>query len=391
MLKRLLQIDVPRGQSFFLWGPRQTGKSSFLHQAFPDAIYIDLLDQRLQLKYLEAPYLMEEYLLAQPDIISKKLPIIIDEIQKVPALLDIVHRLIESHRMQFILCGSSARKLKTQATNLLGGRAWIFHFYPLVFLEIPEFDLLGALQRGLLPTMYLQPSKYIAKALEGYIDIYLVDEIRNEGLVRNLGGFSHFLSVAGLMNGEMINMVNVARDCQVSRYTVQNYFQILVDTMLGYYVYPYRKKVKRDLISSMPKFYLFDVGVANYLANRQVLALKGEVAGRSFEHYILMELMAYKHLCQKRFDIFYWRTKTGLEVDFVLGQAECGIEIKIGTQVHKSELTGLIAFLDEHPEAKGIVVSQDDAPRKLMLDDTKEIMIYPWRVFLEKLWRQEFI
>ncbi len=197
------------------------------------------------------------------------------------------------------------------------------------------------------------------------MDIYLTDEIRNEGLVRNLPGFARFLDVVGLTNGEMINASNIARDCGINRATVQAYYQILVDTLLGYFVYPFHKKVKRDIITATPKFYLFDVGIANYLAHQTVHILKGTSAEKSFEHYIFMELMAYRGLKRKSFDIAYWRTKTGLEVDFILGDAEIAIEIKISDQVHQQDLKGLIAFCEEYPKAQAIVVSQDKKPRLL--------------------------
>ncbi|MFN7096873.1 MAG: ATP-binding protein, partial [Gammaproteobacteria bacterium] len=325
MFTRLLHMQLPAKQSAFLWGARQTGKSSYLKHYYKNAIYYDLLDTHEVLRLTKQPFLLREELLAleQQNI---QQPIIIDEIQKVPELLNEVHWLIENKRLQFILCGSSARKLKAQSTNLLGGRAWLYHFYPLTFAEIPDFNLLTALQNGLIPSHYLSDKKYINNHLQGYVDTYLTDEIRNEGLVRNLAGFARFLDVAGLTNTEMINTNNIARDCGIDRITVQNYYQILVDTMLGYFVYPYSKKKKRDIITATPKFYLFDVGVANYLAQQSISELKGSIAGKSFEHFIFMELIAYLGINRKREDIQYWRTKTGLEVDFILGDAAVALE-----------------------------------------------------------------
>ncbi|MFI4918549.1 MAG: ATP-binding protein [Legionellales bacterium] len=390
MFDRIMKIQIPEKQSFFLWGARQTGKSSYLATHYPDSLSYDLLDTQLLLLFTQSPHLLREQLLKQSKD-KLKLPVIIDEIQKVPDLLNEIHLLIEKHQLQFILCGSSARKLKTQATNLLGGRAWIYHFYPLVYPEIPDFDLLRALQHGLLPKHYLSAPEFIQKHLQSYINVYLTDEIRNEGLVRNLAGFARFLETAGLCNNEMINMSNIARDCHVSRNTVEGYFQILIDTMLGTFIYPYHQKVKRDLLVATPKFYFFDVGVANYLAKREVLQLKGDAAGKSLEHYILMELMAYRGLQQKRFDIHYWRTKTGLEVDFILGDASVAIEVKISGQVHAQDLRGLIAFCEEHPETQALVVSQDLAPRKLVINDKIAIDILPWRCFVTQLWAHEVI
>lgn len=292
---------------------------------------------------------------------------------------------------QFVLCGSSARRLRTNTKNLLGGRAWQYHFYPLVFAEIPNFDLLRALQRGLIPNHYLSDPEHVSNFLQAYVDVYLTDEIRNEGLVRNLAGFARFLDVAGLTNGDMINTNNIARDCAIDRGTVQAYYQILVDTMLGYYIYPYNKKVKRDLITATPKFYLFDVGVANHLAQQTVTGLKGASAGRSFEHYIFMELQAYLGIHRKRLAITYWRTKTGLEVDFILGKAQIALEVKISEQVHKEDVKGLMAFCEEHPSTRALVVSQDTRSRLLQINKNCVMEILPWREFLVRLWADEIV
>jgi len=390
MYNRLLNIDLSNRQSAFLWGARQTGKSSYLAAHFPKATTYDLLDSYQLVRLTKSPWLLREEVSA----LSKerlKQPIIIDEIQKIPTLLNEVHWLIENLHAQFILCGSSARQLKVHATNLLGGRAWKYHFYPLVSAEILDFDLLRALQHGLIPNHYLSDAAVIHEYLAAYIDIYLTDEIRNEGLVRNLAGFARFLDIAGLSNGEMINHSNVARDCGIDRLTVSGFYQILIDTLLGYYIYPYHKKIKRDLITSMPKFYLFDVGVANYLARRSVLQLRGEAAGKSLEHFILMELMAYLSIHRKREKICYWRTKTGLEVDYILGDAKVAIEVKISEQVHKEDLKGLAAFCEEHPHTMGLVVSQDIKKRKIELQNHQAIMIIPWRAFLMDLWAGKII
>ena len=390
MFKRILIMDLPDNQSAFLWGARQTGKSSFLKSHFPNAIYYDLLDPAELLRLSKNPELFHQELQALPDR-DKALPIIVDEIQKIPALLNGVHLLIENEKMQFILCGSSARRLKTESTNLLGGRAWPFYFFPLTYAEIPKFDLLRALSHGLIPTHYLAQPKDIANHLRSYVNVYLTEEIRNEGLVRNLPGFARFLDIAGLCNAEMINWSNIARDCGINRVTVQEYYQILIDTLLGHYIYPFRKKIKRDLILATPKFYLFDVGVANYLARQTVTDLKGAAAGKAFEQYILLELIAYRELKRKRFDVTYWRTKTGLEVDFILGNAEIAIEVKISGQVHQEDLKGLMAFCEEHPQAKAIVVSQDKNPRLLEVKGHLKIHILPWEHFLQELWQGQII
>lgn len=382
-------MNLPEGQSVFLWGARQTGKSSYLRAVYPQALYCDLLSTHNLANYSKQPGMLYDEIVHFAENNSAPI-VIIDEIQKVPELLNEVHRLIENIHVQFILCGSSARKLRNCSTNLLGGRAWVYNFYPLTSVEIGNIDLLRALQHGLLPRHYDSSAEFIDEHLQAYIDVYLTDEIRNEGLVRNLNGFARFLDVAGLTNGQMLNYVNIARDCGIDRSTVQNYYQILVDTWLGYFIYPYNKKVKRDLVTATPKFYMFDVGVANYLAKQRVMGLKGSLAGHAFEHFIFMELRAYLGYARKRLDISYWRTKGGLEVDFVLGNAVAGIEIKISDQVHQKDLRGLIAFKEEHPQAKAIVVSQAPRPRLLEVAESK-IYILPWQEFLRQLWSGEII
>ncbi len=388
MFKRQLIIDLPHKQSIFLWGARQTGKSCYLKSKYNDCVFYDLLDNHEIIRFTKAPNILREEILALSDQ-QRNMPIIINEIQKVPDLLNEVHWLIENIEAQFILCGSSARNLKTQSTNLLGGRAWKYDFYPLVYPEIPDFDLLKALQQGLMPKHYLADHKYINDYLQAYVDLYLTDEIRNEGLVRNLRGFARFLDIVGMCNGEMINATNIARDCGVDRTTIQSYYQILVDTLLGYFVYPYTKKLKRDIITTTPKFYLFDLAIANYLANKTVNALKGDIADKSLEHYIFMELKAYLGIKRIRSKISYWRTKNGLEVDFILGEAKSAIEVKISPNVHQSDLKGLIAFREEHPKSQAIVVSLDKHPRILNISKEVDIHIMPWQHFLTKLWNGE--
>lgn len=387
MFNRILTMCLPSKQSAFLWGARQTGKSSYLKTHFPHSLVIDLLKSDIFLALSKQPSLLRERILAlTPETL--RYPIILDEVQKVPMLLDEVHWLIENTEAQFILCGSSARKLKRSGANLLGGRAWKYHFYPLVTPEIPNVDLLKSFNTGLLPSHYL--SSEPRKSLQAYIEDYLTQEIKEEGLVRNLPSFARFLDSMAFNNGEMINYTNIARDCGIDVKTVQNYFEILVDTLLGYYIPPYSRRVSREILRQTQKFYLFDVGVANYLANTTVNLLKGTEAGKSFEHFILMELIAYKNMNDKRFEITYWRTKTGLEVDFILGNAFVAIEVKISVCVQRAELKGLIAFHEEHPTTQPIVVSQDPEPRKLLTNSGAEIEILPWKVFLERLWKHRY-
>ncbi len=389
-LTRILKMDLPKGQSAFLWGARKTGKSSYLKKVYPNSLYYDLLNTEEHIRLAKAPYLLREEILALVKTGKLELPVIIDEIQKVPLLLDEVHWLIENAAVSFILCGSSARKLKRGAANLLGGRAWRYQFFPLTSAELPEteYDLLRIFNNGLLPSHYLFEGS-ARRSLNSYIEDYLKEEIQAEGLVRNLPTFAHFLDIAGLCNTEIINFTNIARDCGISAKTVQTYFDILEDTLIAYLIPPYAKKIKRDLIISKSKFYFFDIGVANRLAKWECEALRGPAAGRSFEHFIFLELMAYKKIMDCDWNIQYWRTHEGHEVDFILGDAKIAIEVKLGEQIDRRDLKGLNAFREEHPNTKAYVICQAPRPRLITLENhgiTHDIEILPYREFLTLLW-----
>jgi len=352
-----------------------------LKKHFPQSVYYDLLDTDLYLKYSKRPALFREEVLALSELELQR-PIVVDEVQKIPLLLDEIHWLIEHTDAQFILCGSSARKLKRTAANLLGGRAWRYSFYPLVYLEVPDFNLLTALNTGLIPSHYLSINPH--KSLRAYVQDYLTQEIQVEGLTRNLPVFARFLDTLAFSNGELVNFANIARDCAIDAKTVKSYYEILVDTLLGYFVEPYARKKKRDLIAATPKFYLFDVGLAGILTQRTISALQGSDAGRAFEHFILMELIAYRGINDLDFAVTFWRTKTGLEVDFVLSR-DIAIEVKLGTAVDQTELRGLKAFCEEHSPDKAYVVSLDQAKRSIRFGKT-EILILPYMEFLRMLW-----
>ena len=381
---RIMELDLPKGQSAFLWGARNTGKSTYLHQKYPDSIYYDLLLSDTFLKLQANPAILREELLAAPSEKLKR-PIIIDEVQKIPALLDEIHWLIENKKLAFILCGSSTRKLKRGAANLLGGRAWKFHFYPLTFKEIDNFNLLQALSHGLIPSIY--NSSNPNRSFTAYVDMYLKEEIQAEGIVRNLPGFARFLDLVGFSNGEMLNYKKIATDCAVDAKTVKEYYQILVDTLIAYLVQPFTKTKKRQLISATPKFYLFDVGIANYLSKKTVTELRGTAAGDTLEHYILMELTAYIGINELRTKINYWRTKSGLEVDFVLNDGDIAIEVKISNNPRSSDYKGLTAFCNDYKPKEAIVVCLASQPRIT----ENNIKIYPWEMFLTKLWAGEIV
>jgi predicted AAA+ superfamily ATPase len=386
-INRLLKMDLPPHQSAFLWGARKTGKSTFLDQHFPDAIKYDLLKTDELARLLAEPHLLREECQALTSA-ELKHPVIIDEIQKIPILLNEVHWLIENKKISFILCGSSARKLKRGAANLLGGRAWRFQFYPLVYPEIPDLDLLRVFKNGLLPANYL--SNYPERMLRSYVGDYLTEEIQAEGLVRNLPGFARFIELVGFTNGQMLNFANISRDVGVDAKTIKEYYQILVDTLIGYYIEPFHKKVKRDLIQHASKFYLFDVGIANHLRHRQINILKGSDAGEAFEHYILTELMAYLGLNELDISLKYWRSKSGLEVDFVLGESTVAIETKISAKIDLIDLKGLIAFCEDYQPRHALVVCQ--APRKRIIATMGKtpIEVLPWKDFLENLWMKKY-
>ena len=378
--ERILSLELPKGQSAFLWGPRKTGKSTLLRERFPDAVRFDLLDTRLLLEFTRSPWALAERLAALdgPTLTS---PVIIDEVQKVPAVLDEVHRLIEDKGLGFVLCGSSARKLRRGHGNLLGGRAWRFGLHPLTYAEIPDFDLLRALNRGLIPQHY--DTKQYRRALAGYVDDYLKEEVFDEGLVRNTPAFSRFFNALSFSHGELLNSSNVARDCGVDSKTVREYFQILVDTLVGTLLEPFSRRRSREVITRAPKFYLFDVGVAGHLMGRRVERPAGPEFGRALEHLVLMELLAYRSYREVELPLRFWRTKSGLECDFVLGrEGDVAIEVKGSTRLHPSDLRSIRAYVDEHSPRQAIVVCNERDARRT----SDGIWILPWERFLEQLW-----
>ena len=377
-IRRRLQLRLPKGQSAFLWGARKTGKSTLLREAFPGSPLYDFLKSDLVIDFLKRPSLLRQQLEARPAADRSK-PVILDEMQKVPLLLDEVHWLIENRGWQFILCGSSARKLKRGKANLLGGRAWRYELFPLVSAEVEDVDLLRALNRGMVPAHYL--SDHYRKSLHAYVTDYLKEEVFDEGLTRNLPAFSRFFEAMGYGHGELTNYANIARDCGIDAKTVKEYYQILCDTLLGRMVSPYKKRQERQVIGKAPKFYLFDVGVAGAIVKRSIPEARGEAFGRAFEHFIFMELVAHASYSELHYDIRFWRTKSGLEVDFILGAGEVAVEIKGASRVDNSDLRPLAAFVTEHRPRLAVVVCNEAAER--VVDG---IRILPWRAFLAALW-----
>jgi predicted AAA+ superfamily ATPase len=375
---RVLQITLPARQSAFLWGPRKTGKSTYLRSAFPDSVTFDLLQTDLMMDLARRPALLRERLLAV-DPAKLAHPVILDEVQKVPQLLDEVHWLIENRGLSFILCGSSARKLKRGGVNLLGGRAWRYEMHPLVSIEVGDLDLLRALNRGLVPAHYLDPG--YRRSLEAYVVDYLKEEVFDEGLTRNVAAFSRFFEAVGYSHGDLTNYANIARDCGVDAKTVKEYYQILVDTLLGTFVEPWKKRQERQVIGKAAKFYLFDVGVAGAITRRHVAQERGEPFGRALEHFVLMEILAHRAYRDLGHGVHFWRTKSGFEVDFVLGEAEVAVEVKGTSRLDPSDFRSLRAFMEDNRPRRAVVVCNEPVPRV-----SEGVEVLPWREFLVRLW-----
>jgi len=377
IINRLLPIDLPPNKSAFLWGPRKVGKSFWIRQHYQHAVLIDFLKTDIFADYISKPSLLRER------YSHTEQRIIIDEVQMVPDILNEIHWLIENKNISFLLTGSSARKLRRKHANLLGGRAWRYTMTPLCYPEISGFDIESIMVTGLLPPHFLSDDPI--QDLRAYVSDYLREEIISEAAVQNIPAFSEFLRVAAITSGELLNYTNVARETGVSAKVIRSYFQILEDTLLGFRLQPWRKTQNRRLIDT-EKFYLFDIGLSNYLAQRKPKYGTAEF-GKSFEHYILLELMAYKAYKNPELLLHYWRTSTGREVDFILGDMEVAIEVKTSKRVHESDVKALKILQEEYKVKRSLIVSFETEPKIL----AGNIECLPWKMFLEKLWNQEFI
>ena len=383
LLDRKLNIQLPKHQSAFLWGPRKAGKTTLLRSTFPRSLRYDLLKTDLAIELAKRPALLRERLLAQnPEVLNE--PIILDEVQKVPGILDEVHWLIENRGLRFVLCGSSARKLRRGQANLLGGRAWRYELFPLVTAELETVDLLRVLNRGMIPSHYLAES--FRRSLSVYVSDYLKEEVFAEGLTRNIPAFARFLDAVGYSHGELTNYSNIARDCGVDAKTVKEYFQILVDTLLATRVEPFKRRQSRQVITRAPKYYLFDVGVAGALVKRRITEERGEQFGKALEHFIFMELAAHASYTELHYELNFWRTKSGLEVDFVLAAGEVAVEVKGKRRIDNRELRPLAAFVDEYRPRMALVVCNETEERVV-----GGIRIMPWSRFLRRLWEGEIL
>lgn len=384
MITRILGADDLKRETCFLWGPRQSGKSTLLRSLFPKAPYYDLLRAHEHRRLSAEPAILQQECDAlgwtgarQPE------PIIIDEIQKLPELLDEVHSLISRRGLRFILTGSSPRKLLRGRGNLLGGRAIRRQLFPLVSAEVPRFSLERALNHGTLPPHYLADDP--AARLAAYVGDYLKEEVLAEALTRSLPTFQRFLDVAALCNRQIVNYSSVAREVGVSANTVRAYFEVLVDTLLATWLPAWRKRPKRRVIES-PRFYFFDVGLVNDLARRRTLEPGSAAFGDAFEHFLFMELRAHSSYRGGNYPLAYWRTTSGFEVDFILGDAEIAIEAKSSASPTSDHLTGLRAWKEEHPSSRCLLVCR--IPRARSTGDGIEML--PVATFLRRLWDGDF-
>lgn len=378
MYKRVINLPIqkPQGDSFFLWGPRQTGKTSLLRATYPHALMINLLNTEIFIKYSQRPALLREELR-----LSKEPFVIIDEVQKIPILLDEVHLLIEEDKIQFGLCGSSARKVRRGHANLLGGRALRYVLHGISAYELgSEFEVDTILNRGYLPKIYT--SRNYKKLWKSYVVDYLKEEIAAEGLVRNLPAFSSFLNAAALSDTEILSYKPFARDTGVSQTTVKDYFQILEDTLIGFTLPAYREKPKRRIVQA-PKFYFFDVGLVNVLAKRGEIVLGSPLIGKAFENWVHHELRCYLDYAERDEELSYWRLSTGVEVDFIVGSLECAIEAKGSEDIHADHLKGLRELARDYSQiGTRVVVSLSKVSRK-----TEDgILILTPRDFIQRLW-----
>lgn len=387
MLKRLLKI--PLNQNFFLFGARQTGKSTLLKQYFSEknSLIYDLLDLDTFNQLSINPSIFKDEVLSRGKAITH---IVIDEVQKLPELLNLVHLLIETKNSpKFILTGSSARKLKKSGVNLLGGRAWTMLLSPLTYPEFlinhVKFNLEAALGYGMLPAIYLDEDEFSKQQkLKAYVNTYLKEEIKEEALVRNVKGFSNFLKFAAQENGNLLNFSNIARDVGVDSKTIKEYFYILEDTLIGFFLMPFASSHRGRLIKH-PKFYFFDIGVQRALTNQLSLKLtpKTKAYGDCFEHFIIKEIIAYSNYTNKDYEFSFYRTEAGAEVDLIIKKPDgsfIAIEIKSTDDPSLRDMAGLFSFKEIQLSARLICLSKVAKKRK-----QKDIEILPWQGIFEIL------
>ncbi len=378
MYKRILCLPETPRKSFFLWGPRQTGKTTLLKSHYPDAFRIDLLKTDELVRYAKNPSRLREEVTA----LSAETLIVIDEIQKAPALLDEIHYMIQEKRSVFAMCGSSARKVRHGHANLLGGRAMRYELFGLVSEELAEdFSIGHFVNTGPLPEHYGAESPHLA--LRSYVEDYLREEILQKGLTRRLPLFSDFLRVAAIGDTETVNMSNIARETGIAVSTVRDHFGILVDTLIGAFLPAFTLRPKRRTIQA-PKFYFRDLGVVNHLARRGIVRPGSELFGKAFENWLFHEISAHTRYSELFYDISHWRLSSGIEVDFILGPGAIAIEAKGKHRITTSDTKGLLNFKKDFPSVKQLLIlSLEERPRL-----TKDgVHILPHRKFAKSLWQ----
>lgn len=372
MYKRVIDLQkLLSKRSFFLFGPRTTGKTTLIYNSLPDAKIYDLLEGATFSRLMQNPQILEQE--TTPDQI-----VVIDEVQKLPSILDEVQRLIVKRKQRFLLTGSSARKLRRGSANLLAGRAFHAELFPLCSQEIPNFDLEKYINTTGLPEFY--NDEMAREFLEAYVGTYLREEIQAESLVRNLPAFSRFLTVMAHSNGEEINFASIASDAGVPARTLQGHLDILNDTLIGFSVPPFTKTTKRKAITRS-KYWFFDIGVVNHLTKKGQIMTKSDLFGKAFEHFIALEIRAWISYTRNNTEVFYWRSQSKLEVDFILGD-QYAIEVKSTDNVTERQLKGLRALKEEGLIKNYCVISLDPNYRKT----NDGIEIYPWKMWLEKMW-----
>jgi predicted AAA+ superfamily ATPase len=377
-----MELYIPRffqipDQSYFLFGPRGTGKSTFLKHHFPNALWIDLLKPDVYRTYLSHPEHIIEFVHGNPD----KDTIVLDEVQRVPEILSSIHSLIEEKTgKKFILTGSSARKLKRSGIDLLAGRVLLKTMHPFLLSELTidlSFD--STLQDGLLPVVVSSPDPQ--ETLNSYVTLYIREEVQYESLVRNIGNFSRFLETISFSHASILNISNVAREAEIERKVVESYIRILEDILLGFRIPVFSKKAKRAVVSR-PKFYLFDAGVYTTLRPKGPLDSPEEIGGAALEGMVAQHLRAWNAYRGKPFDLFYWRSRAGVEVDFVLyGEPGIyGIEVKNSQKVRSADLRSLMAFRSDYPQSHCILLYR--GKERLVKN---EILCLPCETFLKNL------
>ena len=370
--------ELLKAKSAFLFGPRSSGKTVLYEsQLKPNRVY-DLLSSQTFRRLSQNPSLVFEECLGQGELI------VIDEVQKLPEILDEVHRTIQKKKARFLLTGSSARKLKKSEANLLGGRASSLEMFPLTSSEIGNIDLLRFFRRGGIPRHYLCEENQLSSEMDDYVHLYLKEEILQEAVTRNLEGFSRFLEIMALHSGDELSIESFSSDCAVKGNTFRNYIEVLKDTLIGFEVPAFSQTKKRKAITRS-KFFLFDVGLSNHLSGRIVTPHKNEVYGRSMEHFIAMELRSYLKYNKRKEALCYWRSTSQFEVDFLVGDT-LAIEVKSTSSVSEHHLRGLRAIGEEKIFKSLICVA--DVPLERVVEDIK---VMPWRIFLEKLWSGELL